>query len=245
MPNESNVAVEKNAGAETAFQRSRVYELLAHAFAEPSLEFLEFLKDGAFPDHIEDCLRLHPGSGGADRQSLTMLLREAKALGLDELRSAYERLTAPEMNVLYECNYHPPLTSSVEMADVAGFYRAFGLDFSGDRPDHISRELEFMRLLAVKEAKALMDRDKEKGEICVSAQKSFLSSHVGRWTSILSRMTEGVPLYGRLGRFLHGWITTECGYFSIDADEIFFSRSGKDEDADPEHCSKEVRDEGI
>jgi TorA maturation chaperone TorD len=172
-----------------------------------------------------------------------MAVWEAREVGMDEFRSAYERLASPEMNMLYECNYHPPLTSSVEMADIAGFYRAFGVDFSGDRPDHISLELEFMRLLAAKEAKALLDRDGEKGEICVSAEKSFLSSHAGRWASTLSRMTEGIPLYGSLGRFLHDWITMECRHFSVDVDEIFYSRSGKDEG--PEHCLKEVRHEGI
>ncbi|MFQ5803667.1 MAG: molecular chaperone [Candidatus Methylomirabilales bacterium] len=88
-----------------------------------------------------------------------------------------------------------------ELGDIAGFYRAFGLEVSDqakDRFDHISIELEFMAFLAYKEAYALVsdggEKEKkekvEKVEICRDAQKKFLSDHLGRWVPLFTRRLE-------------------------------------------------------
>ena len=78
---------------------------------------------------------------------------------------------------------------SQTLGDIAGFYRAFGLEVSDqakERVDYISIELEFMSFLAYKEAYALIsdggEKEKaEKVEICRDAQRKFLSDHLGRW----------------------------------------------------------------
>jgi hypothetical protein len=230
---------------ETAFQRSRVYELLSHAFGEPSEEFLEFVTEGGFLSHMNESLSVHPCGGEIDIQPLAEAAEAMKTADFDELDVEYEKLTSPKMNFLYECNYHPPLTSSVEMADVAGFYRAFGLDFPSDRPDHVSMELEFMRVVTMKEARALMDDDGENAGICISAQKSFLSAHLGRWHSLLSQMTEGTLFYGQVGRFLSNWITAELRYLSVETSELFY-HGCKDLDGETsDYCIKEATHEGI
>lgn len=231
--------------AETAFQRSRVYALLSHAFGEPAEEFIAFVRDGSFRDQAGELVpgRLHPDGTGEDL--LASLTAGAGGLTADAIGMAYERLTSPKMNYLYECNYHPPLTSAVEMADVAGFYRAFGLDFSGDRPDHIASELEFMRLLAMKEAKALMDGDVGNAGICLAAQKDFLTSHLGRWTGVLSGMAEDIPFYSVLTGILRGWIAAEMTRLSVTTDELFPSPGGGYDTEIPAYCIKEASHERI
>jgi TorA maturation chaperone TorD len=126
------------------------------------------------------------------------------------------------------------------MSDIAGFYRAFGLGFDGERADHLSLELEFMRLLALKEARALMDNDLENAGICRSAQREFLQSHLGRWAGNLAHVSEGTGFYHPLLRFLGGWISAECGYLGARPEEAFHSFSEGDSE-EPPLCSKEAK----
>lgn len=80
------------------------------------------------------------------------------------------------------------------LADVAGFYHAFGLDTceaKRERPDHIAVELEFMHVLALKEAYALAHDWGEKADICREAQTGFLRDHLERWApSFLNSLAE-------------------------------------------------------
>lgn len=77
-----------------------------------------------------------------------------------------------------------------QMADIGGFYRAFGLQPGaerGERPDHVATELEFMALLLFKQRTAFARSDDtvesaaEHGEICRQAQAEFLREHLGWW----------------------------------------------------------------
>ena len=97
------------------------------------------------------------------------------------------------------------------MADVAGFYRAFGLEASDtcpERPDHIAVELEFMHVLAVKEAYALDREWMEQAEVCREAQAQFLRDHLGRWApAFLRRLADD----GKSGIFnVLAGVTTAC-----------------------------------
>lgn len=70
------------------------------------------------------------------------------------------------------------------MADIAGFYRAFGFDVGGairERPDHLSAELEFMHTLTLKEALSHESGQTEHRETCLDAERKFLRDHLARW----------------------------------------------------------------
>lgn len=67
------------------------------------------------------------------------------------------------------------------LADIAGFYRAFGMTVSDDRPDHIVAQLEFLALTLLAEADATERGDDEQAEISASATRSFLRDHIGGW----------------------------------------------------------------
>lgn len=68
------------------------------------------------------------------------------------------------------------------LADVMGFYRAFGVEPSSDRPDALACEFEFMHYLVYKrlyalESDTLADAE-TKAAICSDAQQKFFAEHL-------------------------------------------------------------------
>ncbi len=79
---------------------------------------------------------------------------------------------------------------SQEMADISGFYRAFGFQVGGEqheRPDHLATELEFLYILSLKEAYAAEQGIDEHVEVCVEARRAFLRDHLGRWIGLFAQ----------------------------------------------------------
>lgn len=115
-----------------------------------------------------------------------------------------------------------PLFQPHRLADLAAFYRAFGLevaDDAGERHDHLGLELEFMCVLAAKEAWAREHpRDAEQFALVRDAQKKFLREHLGRWTPAFTRRLErhaaGTPL-AALARFTRAFILAECARLGV------------------------------
>lgn len=231
----------KTQNAEEAFSRSTVYELLSHCYGEPGTEFLDFIKSGEFFEHMVNALRFHSELKKGILQTLYALIDEAMRMEINDLLGKYSFIVSPEKNLLYEGNYHHPFNSFEEMADIAGFYRAFGFNFEGERPDHLCLELEFMRILSLKEAMAIQKGDQEKFDITINAEKEFLSSHIGRWTEALLQMTKDIPFYSTLSRFLKEWVEMECDLYSVKMDKIFYVNRLNENDN--ELCLKEGSDE--
>jgi TorA maturation chaperone TorD len=111
---------------------------------------------------------------------------------LDELRPSYEAVFGGAVRCPpYEGSYESdPVRSSREMADVAGFYRAFGAESAGparERPDHAGCELEFLSFLAVKRLEAEEAGQDEQAAVCREAEEAFLRDHLGRWLPTFCR----------------------------------------------------------
>ena len=105
---------------------------------------------------------------------------------LDELRVSYEALFGGAVRVApYEGSYEAdPIRSSRELADVAGFYRAFGAEPGGpaaERADHAGCELEFLSFVAARRLEAAEAGEEEQADVCASAEDAFLRDHLGRW----------------------------------------------------------------
>ena len=81
---------------------------------------------------------------------------------------------------------------SQELADIRGFYAAFGVRprRGGERPDHVACQLEFLSLLALKEAIAIARGEAEHRAVCVDAERRFLADHIGRWLPALAGQIE-------------------------------------------------------
>lgn len=136
-----------------------------------------------------------------------------------ETSAEYDRLFSHRTTILcpiYEVEYdrNRAVSQGPTLADIAGFYRAFGLELAvNERPDHLALELEFMSVLAYKEALALHDNLREQAEICRNAQRKFLEAHLGRWVGIfadtLARASQ-LELYKTLAFALKEFIESEC-----------------------------------
>jgi TorA maturation chaperone TorD len=85
---------------------------------------------------------------------------------------------------------------SQELGDIRGFYEAFGVRprTGGERPDHLACEIEFLALLALKEAIAVAGADDQRQQLCRSAARHFLQDHPGRWVRALAaRIAQRAP----------------------------------------------------
>ena len=136
---------------------------------------------------------LAPGELGPEYLDPYALLSFISKATRDELAKVHDQIYGLVLSKEcppYESEYSSQTFSvsrSHRMADVAGFYRAFGVEPSDDnreRPDHIALELEFMAWLIAKETRALEAggaEAEEHSEICRDAQKKFFAEHLGWW----------------------------------------------------------------
>lgn len=193
--------------------KARAYQLLSMGFLYPDSKwlqsFLEFLSSGE-----------HQYDASLSEMEQTISDSINSNLDLKVMANEYHLLflagqaleTAP-----YETEY---LTGEIfvktrDLADIMGFYRAFGLDLSSDlkdRPDHISVELQFMAMLYIKEAYAWDTDSTERVEVCMDARKKFLKEHLGMWmppfcSSIESKT--GVEFYAMLAKLALNFLKNE------------------------------------
>ncbi len=101
------------------------------------------------------------------------------------------------------------------MADVAGFYRAFGLKparSARERPDHLTLMCEFMATVLAKQRLALADGAREKAEVCVEAAEKFFREHLAWWVPAFCRglrRKAGEGFYADLADAINQWVTLE------------------------------------
>jgi DMSO reductase family type II enzyme chaperone len=209
---------------ERSMDRARVYRLFARVFQTPEPSRFEALRREDVPGLRGTLERL-----GADRDLLApveRLLASVEGAALGELRRDYEIVFEPAGGLRCPPNEtaHAPdspqegLTRSFQLADIAGFYRAFGVEVTpgSERPDHIAAELEFMHLLAVKEALAEERGESANAEICRDAAAAFLREHLARWCGRLrSRLEQTSPaeLYRLAGEALDRFVELDLASF--------------------------------
>jgi TorA maturation chaperone TorD len=156
---------------------------------------------------------------------------------LNEIRAEYDRvfgLLVPRECPPYETEYQSaaePFSRSQHLADIAGFYRAFGLDTSvsvPERPDHVALELEFMAILIMKSRMASMESDQagqgeEQARICEETQQTFLREHLTWWVPSFAaglRRKAGGAFYAAVGELLAALVPLERTRFEIPAPRI-------------------------
>ncbi len=133
-----------------------------------------------------------------------------------------------------------------ELADISGFYRAFGLELSRGceaRVDHVACELEFMEVLYRKESYALEMGDPEMREVTEKANRKFLRDHLGRFGRAFAIQLieeDGDGFYGNLGRVLVSFLTLECRRTGLALGPEVIELRSEDQDNLPMACGPDA-----
>lgn len=205
-----------NAGADLALARSFVYRVLAAAYADPAPETWAWLSS---PETQAAWARAWGRVGPEGVVPVPFPEAEFGAY-----RDAYveafghaARGPCPINEIEYGLPGVDPMFLPHRLADLAGFYRAFGMELAeeaDERPDHVSVELEFMCILAAKEAWAReRGPDPEGIRVCAGAQRKFLREHVGLWVPAFARRLEGRtenPVLRGVARCTFAFVQAEC-----------------------------------
>jgi DMSO reductase family type II enzyme chaperone len=214
---------------DTAMARSFLYRFLAQAFEDPTEKGwhlmcgLECL--AGFEAAAHTLGNAAPALAERARLFQAQLKPESFTPFLNSYLAAFghaARGRCPLNEIEYGDIKADPLFQPHRLADLAAFYRAFGLEPGEDadeRQDHICLELEFMCVLAAKEAYALEHQlDPEDLGVCCHAQKSFLREHLGRWTPAFTRRLSRLAGDGALGALANltgAFVEAECARFGL------------------------------
>jgi DMSO reductase family type II enzyme chaperone len=197
--------------------RSRLYDLLARAFAVPDADFYEAVREGAFAAQVWDKVAALPyalalADGEAVRQQL------GEVAGHKELQSEYIRLfdvgTPRPPCPLYGGEYKKGRKGTME--DLIRFYNYFGLrpsPRSRDMPDHITIELEFMHFVIFREVAALHQQQDRTSYL--RAERDFLERHLCAWVPRLVERLQRQqphPFYAALAALAETFLAADLRY---------------------------------
>ena len=134
-----------------------------------------------------------------------------------------------------------------QLADISGYYLAFGLRFGADpdiRADHIACECEFMDFLSRKEAWLANNaaRGDQAGESLITtrqAARTFLRDHLASFGCAFgARVASEDPdgYYGAFGRVLLAFVQSECRRVGVQAGAIDLTVRSEAVDEAPMAC---------
>ncbi len=206
--------------SDLAMTRAGGYSLLAYALAYPDDTVMESLHEAA--EEAATALAHTPLSG---------LARAAITTTRAELEPAYVKLctlsSSPDCPTFETAYFSPdPHQQTQRMADIAGFYHAFGVDSTdtGFRPDDIPVELEFMAFLCRKQAYAAEHLGLPRAGQTLRAQRMFLADHLGCWAGGLGRrIAASAPrghFYQVAGLALAEWVADDCRALGASPEEV-------------------------
>lgn len=204
--------------------RLGIYSLLATGFMLPTENRLDVVASTLLP-------AVSKLDVGVEVGEAVQRLGAAMPVGAESLRRHFMELFPPIASQDapgYETGYRGDgiFQQSAIMADIAGFYRAHGLQSGGterERPDHITVELEYMAFVAKKETLALRNGAPERAAICRDTASAFLRDHLGCWGPAFGlrvRAVSSSPWYSTLGELLALWIEWELVAMGVEPVEV-------------------------
>lgn len=188
--------------------RRELWLLISAAYVDPfHRERFQTIRDPAFRERTINAAALlrqeqpevELGPGEVTPQDLyPEKLFAALDSEFESIESTYRRLfgvtggstICPSSEIEYEPNTELVFRCQ-RFADVAGFYRAFGVQVAnqaGERMDHITSETEFLYLLLAKQVDARETGNGEGYEVSLDAYREFFQQHVGWWVPAFSRL---------------------------------------------------------
>ena len=201
--------MDNNEESAALIRRAALLRLLAAGFLYP---------DAALQQRLLRDIAAMPAD---DAPALAALKRAWAMADEESLTDEYSRLfIGGDAVVLHETTYSGT-GRSTELADINGFYLAFGFDLREGQhevADHLGVQLEFYSLLLLKQAYAQEQGWQDKFEIARDAAKSFLTDHLGRWVdSVCERAVarRAAPVYQTLFEAVAFAVQRECQMFAV------------------------------
>lgn len=200
--------------------RGTIYKCLSIGYSPVTGDVKEFLAAELEPKLTHALRFLPPGYDLA--RPVALVVKVAKAG--EGLEGEYNRLFRNRpVCTPYETERDlraAPAKGQV-LADILGFYEAFGLKPSQclkELPDHIGTELEFMAILLLKEAYARSKGTDEQVELCVDAQVKFLKDHLAPWATPFCHQVEKesrTPFYRAIAGLTRRFLRLETKHLSV------------------------------
>lgn len=218
--------------AAVAEARGRVYALLSNVWCYPDEALVAFLlAPSAWEQSLENLVACAPTADAtllAARELCAELSRRSPIELLEQLRASHASLFGHSVRgscPLYELEFGRSeiIQQTAELADLSGFYGAFGMDVNPsafERPDHLSVECEFLGVLCAKEAWGRRQGTSPLAETCFDAQRLFLRDHLARWLPAFAHRVIAADAEGFFGVFASlafAFIADECRRFEIEA----------------------------
>lgn len=219
----STVGTDPTTGAEEDLARSAVWALLSQTLTYPTPASVAQLVEEDLP-FTEVMAVLLPS---AIRSAVGDIRAAFEGLGVDELEAEHRRVFSHVHSAdcpPFETDYtsRDVWRQSEQLADLSGFYRAFGVEACMERPDHVSVELEFLHVLRYKAAWAARHDQAEHVGTCHAAAETFLRDHVARWLPSFADRLEalgGEGPYGAVARLLSTALRTEAERLKVEIGE--------------------------
>ena len=207
--------------------RAALYAVLAQALSAPRRAICDAVEQGILPVLIEDALGYFPANylGTRTFSFLEKLNPPSGVMFSDALMAEYTRLFALNLHCpQYEADYvsRSSFNWSHVISSVTGMYSNFGVQLAtgvGERPDHIAVELDFMNLLAAKEAHARELNQAANVKVCRRAQKLFIASHLSRWGAIFAcklREETRLDFYLGVAALMEVFMSAEARYWGAE-----------------------------
>lgn len=179
--------------------RSCLLRLLALSFGYPTVDRFEAMRQS-----LKTCLEFRDRLPKRITERLSRFAAAIQNLDHDAYESEYLKVFTHVCAA--DCN--PCETSylakhifqlSQRLAAITGFYRAFGLETSGERPDHIAVELEFLAFLCYRESLEWMEGSRPNALTMRQGQRRFIERHLGKWvgafTVLMRRKAQTGAMY--------------------------------------------------
>ncbi|MBI4560716.1 MAG: molecular chaperone TorD family protein [Candidatus Rokubacteria bacterium] len=210
-----------------------MWEALALGFRAPTAETVARLASPEGAGALAAAAAVLDRDAGTDfAPRVTRLAGSRAADRLAALESSFRRLfghTARGVVPPYETEYGEDslFQPMQELADLAAFYRTFGLTLNAqahERLDHVSCQCEFMLVLTRKEAYAREQGDPAMLEATQGASRRFLRDHLGRWAPAFGlklAREDRSGFYEALGDLCSAFVSHECARVGVPAGPEF------------------------
>ena len=206
-----------------ALERAYTYKTLSIIFSPTNLN--DNLKN--LTDAIRESLGDLEGALRELVEAVNNVCKAGKVRVLEELFGEMKKFEPLERKLV------PGVAIGPTLADIAGFYAAFGMQLAKDIPmDHLAVEMEFMAHLALREAYAVLQGNEDMFETVVDAQRKFLRDHLSR-TAVYIRALNNVNVseFDKLSNLCMSFMSEELKRFEIPeiASELRMEASPEDE----------------